>query len=140
MKRTLVGCVNWITLFLFMGCAQFPNGSSDYEEAKKMLSVLTSIAQASLEDGYFKNGEQSALEYIAERKPKIVDWFTERGYRIRMADIADHAVVMICKGDKPIFEDTSCINKNPDIDHRSNLNVTGCNITMTKEMVRGICR
>ncbi len=127
-------------LFLIFGCAHFPNDSKDHEDVIEMLSVLTSFAQGALQKGYFEDGEQDFLEYLAAKKPKLNKWFVERGYTIRAAEVADHAVIMICYGDKAIFEDTDCVAGKPDRDYRKNLNHTDCEITMTKEEVKKICQ
>ena len=127
-------------LFIVSGCAQISKGTKDYEEIPPMLSVLTNVAQSAIEQGYFQNGEQSVLDYIAKKKPKYTKWFEERGYKIRVAEVANHAVVMVCDDGKAVFEDTYCSGAFPDKDHSANSNQIGCEITMTKEEIKRICR
>ena len=131
------------TLYLFLlliviGCAQLSKGTKDYEEIPPMLSVLTNVAQGAIEQGYSEKGEQAVLDYIAQKKPILTEWFKGRGYRIRVAKVADHAVVMVCDDGKAIFEGTYWSGAFPDKDHRGK--DIGCEFTMTEEEVRKICR
>ena len=141
MIRLTKNFVMSLFLFLFIfGCAHFSNDSMDHEDVIEMLNVLTSFAQGALEVGHFGNGGQVFLDYLSTENLKLKEWFVERGYTIKAARVADHAVIMICYKDKAIFEDTDCDPGPPDRDYRKEPTKPDCEITMTQKEVTEICQ
>ena len=132
-------CTAYLFLRLIViGCARPSNGIKNYEEIPPMLSVLTNVAQGGIEKGYSEKGEQSVLNFITQKKPILIEWFKNRGYKVQVAKVADRAVVMVCDNGEAIFEDTYCNGGFPDKDHRGK--DIGCEFTMTEEEVKKNCR
>ena len=105
-----------------------------------MLNLLTNIAQSAVEQGYFAGGEEAVLKYISEKNPNVYGWVQEHSYEIRVGLIDNYAAIMVCDDGKPVFEDTFCESGPPDKDHRGNTNQEPCEITMTREEVKDICK
>lgn len=129
-----------IVTILLAGCLSTVTYDNNYEEIPSMLDVLTSKVQIAVEDGHLDKGEQAVLEYVSNINPNVYNWFIERGYEIRVGVVSDYAVVMICDKGQPVFEDTYCDSGPPDKDHRGNPNLKSCEITMTDEEVKDICK
>jgi len=123
-----------------LGCSPYGIKEKNYEEIPSMLNLLTNKVQSAVEEGYFENGEQAVLEYVAEKDPSILKWFDEQKYKLRIGVINNYAVVAVCDDDKPIFEDTYCRPGKPDKDHRLNSDLKSCDITMTAEEISSICQ
>lgn len=138
MKFPLKRYALFVLLFtLLISCSYLPSSTKQYEEITPMLTVLTNVAQRAIEQGYYDKGEQAVLEYISQKKPQYTKWFEDRGYKIKVSEVADHAVVLICDYGKAVFEDTYCSAGFPDKDHRGKS--IPCEFTMTKEEVKQIC-
>ena len=105
-----------------------------------MLDGLTKKAQVAVEEGYLQKGEKESLAYIKSLNPGAYNWFVENDYQIKLADVAGHAVVLICKDSNLLFEDTDCVpNGEPDKNHTNDPAPVPCEITMTPEEVNAIC-
>ncbi len=129
-----------ILIFIFTGCA-FPGAKTQrYEEIPPMLNVLTNKAQIAVEEGIFnKGGEQAVLEYINNKNPNVLSWFTDRNYELKIGVIAGTAVILVCGPGNPIYEDTYCNPGAPDKDHR-NSSLQSCEITMSEIEIAKICK
>ena len=124
---------------LFCGCSTCKIFGRNYDEIPPMLDVLTKKVQVALEKGYYKGDENALLEYVAQKDPNTLNWFVDKNYEIRVSEIAENAVVLICDDGKALFEDTSCKSGPPDRDYRNNSTCKPCEITMTLEEVKAIC-
>jgi hypothetical protein len=129
-----------ILIFIFAGCALPGTKTQHYDEIPSMLNVLTNKAQSAVDDGLFdRGGEQAIFEYINNKNPNTISWFTKRNYVLKIGVVADTAVVLVCDQGKPIFEDTYCNPGAPDKDRR-NSSQQSCEITMSEIEVRAICK
>ena len=124
---------------LLTGCFATTTTAKDYEEIPSMLNVLTNKVQIAVEDGHFTDGEQALMDYMHKTHPNIMKWFDEHGYTVKVDVRSGRAVVMICDGEKPVFEDTNCVAGKPDRDHRENRMPESCMPTMRVEEVAAIC-
>ena len=138
-KRSLFFILLLATIIL-TSCSYVVNSHKNYDEIPSMLNVLTNKVQIAFEDGYFDKGKEAGLEYIRKKYPNVYDWFDKRQYEIEVGTVDEYAVVMVCDKGRPIFEDTYCSGGPPDIDHRNELNLKSCKITMTVEEVKNICK
>ncbi|MFZ2634324.1 MAG: hypothetical protein WA081_05855 [Desulfosalsimonadaceae bacterium] len=131
----------FILLILMPACQSVAPGRQNYDELITKLDGLTKKTQVALEEGYFDKGQKEGLEYIKNLNPVAYNWFVEKGYVIKVAGVDGHAVVLICKDGKPLFEDTDCMpNGSPDKDRTISPNPGLCEITMTAEDVNAICK
>ncbi|MCC6545312.1 MAG: hypothetical protein IT392_12580 [Nitrospirae bacterium] len=105
-----------------------------------MLNLLTNKAQSAMEQGYFEKDELSVRDYIGKMNPDVLEWFDKNKYELKMGVVGDHSVVMVCDEGRPIFEDTYCNPGYPDKDHRGNQNLKSCEITMTAEEIKRLCK
>jgi|GEM_PF-2372776 len=124
---------------LFSGCLYNTYTSKSYDEIPPMLCLLTNKAQSAIEQGYFAQGEQAVLDYLASKNPNVYNWFTERNFKVRVNVVDDYAVVLVCDGGKSIFEDTYCSSGPPDKDHREKTNQKACEFSMTTEEIKSFC-
>jgi len=129
-----------LTFVLFNGCLSTFFNTKNYEEIPSMLTNITRNAQMAIKKGHDKNGEEAILKYIQEKNPDIYSWFQEQGYKIKVKKVDAYAVVLICDKDEPLFEDTYCNSGKPDKDYTEQSKVGPCEVTMTIDEVRKICK
>ena len=133
------GSFCFIVILLLSGCVFSDPKSKDYSEVPSMLNVLTNKAQIAIEEGiYTQGGETAVLAYIRNKNPNILIWFSDQGLELRIGEIANTAIVMVCDHGVPIYEDTYCNPGAPDKDHRASSGAQ-CEIAMTKVEVFKIC-
>jgi hypothetical protein len=122
-------------------CSCFSPCPKNYDELITKLDGLTKKAQVTLDEGYFDRSHAEGLAYIKSLNPAAYNWFVDNDYEIKVADVDNHAVVLICKDGRSLFEDTDCLpNGRPDKDRTISSNPELCEITMTAEEVNAICK
>ncbi len=121
------------------GCAFQSAKSQGYPEVPSMLNVMTNKAQIAVEEGLYDiGGESAVLEYVSNKSPNNVKWFSDRDLQLKIGVVSDTAVVMVCDQGIPVYEDTYCRPGAPDKDHRvSSLQL--CEITITEEDILKAC-
>jgi hypothetical protein len=129
-----------IFTILLTGCSTTTINAKDYEEIPSMLNVLTNKIQLAVEDGHFAAGEKALMEHMNKAHPNILKWFDEHGYTVKADVKSGRAVVMICDGEKPLFEDTNCAAGKPDKDHRNSTLPEPCIPTMSANDVAVVCQ
>jgi hypothetical protein len=121
------------------GCAFQSSKSIGYPEVPSMLNILTNKAQIAVEEGYFdKGGETAVLEYVNNKSPNTLTWFSDQGLDLRVGVVSATAIVMVCDQGAPVYEDTYCRPGAPDKDHR-NSSIQECEIIMTEAEVLKAC-
>lgn len=128
-----------LLILFFSGCLYNKYASERYQEIPPMLRLLTNKAQNAIEQGYFDKGEQAVLDYLANKNPNVCNWFKDRNLKVRVNEVDGYAVVLVCDGEKPIFEDTYCSAGPPDKDYREETIKKTCEFSMTINEIKNIC-
>jgi len=137
MRKTAMQMLTALLIALSLaGCLH--TGARNHEQVPSMLDQYTAKAEAAVLRG--KTLEGDILDYAASKNPNVSGWFEDEGYTLRAGVVGGHAVVLVCAGDKALFEDTYCAHGTPDRDFSAGPEDLPCAITMTEQEVSAVCQ
>lgn len=135
MKRLFITMGFLITATVLIGCPTAHK--ADYYPLKGIMESLVLKAQVCIEEGYWKLGEKAALKCVRDSNPNLYDETNQ--YRLRVNNFEGTAILLICDGNKAIYEYTSCDILEERYGDYTETDIP-CQFQLSNERITALCR